>query len=239
MKVELVTKTVWLGQNEVSLDEMIVAQARVSSPKTGEEIFEKPEKLIRYLIQEGHWSPFDMANLGFEIETSRAMGRELLRHWSIHPNINPQEYSQRYSPVLEYEPVELRLQAKNNRQSSTLVNEVFDDLVEEHLSNNKRLYELLLDNGIARETARFVLPETAKTRLYMNGTIRSWITFLNVRLHKTSQKEMRQLALEVANIFTKELPITAKALFDFENAYDVHFLDRLVLEKYNQLNINN
>lgn len=196
-------------------------------------------------------SIFELANLGFEIKTSRAMGRELLRHGKV---IGLTEFSQRYSSDIEFEEVELRKQSISNRQSST---EVIDpnifldidhlpcddayfpieadsaiELVNDSLSYNKALYKGLLNSNIAKESARMVLPETTQTTIYMNGRIREWITFLNQRLHKTAQKEIRVIAENLRDIFIKECPLISKALFNFEDAYDVHILDRIVLEKY-------
>ncbi len=231
MKVELATKTVGVGNFEGrTIDEIIVAQARVSSNKEGEKLFNSPERLIRHLILQNHWSPFDMANLGFDIETSRAMSLEFIRHFSI----KPQQYSQRYAESVETENIELRLQSKSNRQSSSEIMEYLplNNLVDESVKESISTYKALLVNGVAREVARFVLPETTKTKLYMNGSIRSWITFLNARLHNTAQKEIRLLAEDIRDCLIKECPIISSALYNFDNAYKIHILDRLVLEKY-------
>ena len=231
MKVELATKTVGVGNFEGrTIDEIIVAQARVSSNKDGEKLFNSPEKLIRHLILQGHWSPFDMANLGFDIETSRAMSLEFIRHFSI----KPQQYSQRYAESLGIEKIEARKQSLSNRQSSSEIieddeiNYIIDMSITESISS----YKKLLDKGVAREVARFVLPETTQTKLYMNGSIRSWLTFLNARLHNTAQKEIRLLAENIRDCLIKECPIISSALYNFDNAYKIHILDRLVLEKY-------
>ena len=231
MKVELVTKTVGVGSYEgLSIDEITVGQARVSTSKSGDSLFDKPEVLIRHLLLQGHFSPFDMANLGFDIVTSRAMSLEFIRHFSI----KPQQFSQRYSKSTEMEYIELREQSLNNRQSST--NTIYDSelqiMVDETIEKSRKTYESLVNNNVAKEVARFVLPETATTRLYMNGSIRSWITFLNARLHKTAQKEIRILAYEIRDCLIKECPIISSALYNFENSYNVHILDRLILEKY-------
>lgn len=231
MRVELATKTVGVGNFEGrTIDEIIVAQARVSSNKDGEKLFNSPEKLIRHLILQGHWSPFDMANLGFDIETSRAMSLEFIRHFSI----KPQQYSQRYAESLGIEKIEARKQSLSNRQSSSEIieddeiNYIIDMSITESISS----YKKLLDKGVAREVARFVLPETTQTKLYMNGSIRSWLTFLNARLHNTAQKEIRLLAENIRDCLIKECPIISSALYNFDNAYKIHILDRLVLEKY-------
>jgi thymidylate synthase (FAD) len=231
MKVELVTKTFGVG-NYIgrTLDELVVAQARVSSDRKGENLFKDYEKLIRHLISEQHWSPFDMANLGFEIETSRAISLELIRHSSI----KPQQYSQRYSDGVSFEIVELREQAKENRQSSTnpVHSKHLNDMVKNLIEMSEQVYKSLRLANVSKETARFILPEITTTKLYMNGSIRSWITFLNSRLHKTSQKEMRDLANEIKKYFIVECPKISEALFNFENAEEIHILDRIVLEKY-------
>jgi thymidylate synthase (FAD) len=245
MKVQLVSKTEGLGiYKNKSIDEIIVGQARVSSRKNENTLFEKSDKLLRHCISNQHWSIFDLANLGFNIETSRAIGREILRHWSIHPT----EFSQRYSSDIKFEPIELREQSLSNRQSSTNIidlnisfNRITQDwetdnsaneLVNDYLDYGKKLYNSLITNNVAKETARFILPETTTTQMYLNGTIRSWITFLNARLHKTSQKEIRLIAEQVRDIFIKECPIISECLYNFENAYEIPILDTIVLKKY-------
>lgn len=258
MKVELITKSVGitgsLFENR-SIDEIIVGQARVSTSRSDQELFDTPEKLIRHCILNQHWSIFELANLGFKVETSRAIGREILRHGT---HIGLTEFSQRYSEVLEMEPVELRKQAQSNRQSST---EVFDPLIPDNSSMvydhiNKKyiisldakesaeyqieresnrtimMYNDMLEAGVARESARMILPETTKTTIYLNARIREIITFLNARLHKTAQKEIQEIAELIRDIFIEQCPIIANALFNFEKAYDHHIIDQLVLEKY-------
>jgi thymidylate synthase (FAD) len=231
MQVRLIAKTMGLEEYAGrSIDEIIVGQARLSSGKIGEELFDRPDRLLRHCIMHGHWSVFSMANLSFEITTSRAMGRELLRHWSIRP----QEFSQRYAAQMEFEPIELRTQAKNNRQSSSVV--VDDPKLNDAVSGAVKAvfdcYEMLLENGVARETARLILPEATQTKICMNGSIREWITMLNVRLHNTAQKECREIAQVIRDVVIQECPIVSAALFNFEGAEDMHILDRLVLEKY-------
>lgn len=236
MRVSLVTKTMGVADFEnKSIDEIVVAQARVSSSKSKEAIFDKPEKLIRYMLLNSHFSPFQMANLGFNIETSRAISLEIMRHWTIKDNeVFPQQHSLRYSEVLDFEKIELRKQSVDNRQSST---EPFDDyeldaIVENATKYSQALYTTLIDRNVARECARFVLTENARTKFYLNTTLRSWIVFLNSRLHKTAQKEVRVIAEEIRDIFIEQCPIISEALFNFDNAYNIHILDRLVLEKY-------
>jgi thymidylate synthase (FAD) len=246
MKVRLLTKTIGAPGTEYegkSIDEIIVGIARLSSSRETNELFEEPHKLLRHCLNHSHWSVFATANLGFEITTSRAIGRELLRHWSLAP----QELSQRYKAVSEFEPIEIREQSKNNRQSST---DVFDPeiifpykiddhflgdaskAVATHLDNTRKLYLELIKNGVAKECARMILPETTETVLIFNGKIRDWITTLNQRLHKTAQKECRLVAEAIRDIFIQECPVISNMLYNFEDAYDCHILERVLLEKY-------
>lgn len=231
MYCRLITKTTGIGEFEGrSIDEIVVGQARVSTKKEGDKLFEKPEILLRHLILNSHWSPFDLANLGFEIQTNRAIGREILRHHSIHFT----EHSQRYSESLNFEGVELRVQSEDNRQSSVypMKSDFLDGMVQSTLNEISDSYKTLIDNQTARETARFILPECTSTRIYLNGTIRSLITFLNVRLHKTAQKEIRAIAELIRDELMKQCPIICKSLYDFDRAYEIHIMDRLVLEKF-------
>ncbi len=241
MNVRLITKTVGVEGTEFdgkSIDEIIVGIARVSSSRETNELFQEPDKLLRHCILQQHWSIQEMGNLTFEVITSRAMGREMLRHKSL----SPAEFSQRYSVSTEFEPIEIRLQSTNNRQSSTDVFnpevEIDDvpymskDALRIHQRRTESFYNSMLESGVARECARFVLPENTQTKMYFNGNIRSWISFLNQRLHKTAQKEIRLVAEQIRDFFIKECPVIAKALFNFEDAYDIHIMERIVLEKY-------
>lgn len=231
MQVKLIAQTIGLGEYEgKTIDEIIVGQARLSSGKTGDDLFKSPEKLLRHCLREGHWSVFAMCNLTFEITTSRAMGRELLRHWSIRP----QEFSQRYAAQLSCEAIELRAQATTNRQSSLepMGDDWLEGLVSENLKDTFGLYQHLLDQGVSKDTARFILPEAAQTKLCMNGTVREWITMLNLRLHHAAQKEIRAIAQEIRDVLIVKCPIISAALFNFEGAEQMHVLDRVLLDKY-------
>jgi thymidylate synthase (FAD) len=178
MKVRLLTKTEGAKGTEYegkTIDEIIVGIARCSSSREANELFAEPHKLLRHCLNHSHWSVFGEANLGFEITTSRAIGRELLRHWSLAP----QELSQRYKSISEFEPIELRMQSKDNRQSSTeefdpsIINDsLASDEIMSHLNRTKELYARLLEAGVARECARMILPETTETVLIFNGKIR-------------------------------------------------------------------
>ena len=230
MQVRLISKTSGAVGTEYegrSIDEIIVGKARISSSREVNELFDEPYKLLRHCLLEGHFSIFELGNLGIEITTSRAMGRELLRHTK---QVGVTELSQRYKQITEIEPIELRLQSKYNRQSSTEVTNDYplDSLIE----SIREVYSFLVYQGVARETARFILPEATQTTIIMNFRIREVITFLNVRLHKTAQKEIRLIAQAIKEIMLQECPIISKALYNFEYAEEIHILDRMILEKY-------
>ena len=202
-------------------EDHIVEVARVSSSRKNKK--DKPEGLLRYLVQHKHWSPFEHGHATFEIETSKAIGIQLIRHRSF----SFQEFSQRYQDVnrLEsmFEPIELRAQCEDNRQSST---EVIDpdftiigtctypasQAIKAHLQSAHSLYNRLLEAGVAREQARMVLPLATKTKIHMTGSIRSWIHFLELRDDSHAQKEIQMVAKEIKNIFIKEFPIISNAL---------------------------
>lgn len=215
------------------IENTIVEIARVSSSRKNKT--EKPEGLINYLIKNNHWSPFECGYITFEIETSKAIGIQLLRHRSF----TFQEFSQRYQEVGKvsedgmFEPIELRKQADNNRQSSE---EVFEpelpnmvdimviaagsdstyypasDIIDSYLEGCQNMYEILLKSGVAREQARMVLPMCTKTRIYMTGSVRSWIHFLSIRDDAHAQKEIQLIAKSVKSQLVDNLPIVSKAL---------------------------
>ena len=249
MQVRLIAKTTGYEGTEYhnrTIDEIICGIARLSSSREVNELFDEPHKLIRHCLIHGHFSIYEMSNLVFEIGTSRAMGRELIRHGKLS---GIQEYSQRYQSVTSYEPIELREQSKSNRQSSTAIidgstfrltangkDQDAESHIDDALTYIHNLYNALLAEGVAKECSRFLLCENTSTTIIMNFRIRELITFLNVRLHKTAQKEIRLVAEVIRDIFIKECPIISKALYNFEGAYDIHILDRLVLEKYKVYN---
>ena len=184
--------------------------ARVSSPNQDNPEF---EKLIKYLIKHKHWSPFEMANICLEIQTSRAISPQILRHRSFQF----QEFSQRYSEVSDYEVYDARRQDNKNKQNS------IDDMNEDDkiwFKNAQQdinelafnLYKQALNRGVAKELARVLLPLGASTKLYMNGSIRSWIHYIEVRGDNSTQLEHRNIALQAKAILSKELPTIAKAL---------------------------
>lgn len=211
----------------------IVEIARVSSTRVDKT--EKPEGLINYLIDNKHWSPFQHSYLTFEITTSKAIGIQLLRHLSF----TFQEFSQRYAIVEAVEPIEFRLQAEKNRQSSTdIIGMVFQTEdsftinfdtdnnllsvwlydVSEHLQKTLDLYNRGLKLGVAKECARMILPMASQTTIYMTGSVRSWIHFLDIRLDSHAQKEAQVIAREIKKIFIEELPLISKARgYELEN----------------------
>jgi thymidylate synthase (FAD) len=185
--------------------------ARVSNPKNQKN--PKVSGLLKFCIEHGHWSIFEMANMVVEINTTRGIAAQILRHRSF----SFQEFSQRYTEVQGFEDIGPRRQDTKNRQNS------IDDLDKEtkqwfkrhlagHQSDAKHLYEKALDKGIAKECARFFLPLSTKTRMYMNGTARSWIHYIQLRTDESTQKEHRDIAEAVKNIFIEQFPITSEAL---------------------------
>lgn len=220
MRLELVTKTIGVGKYENLTNEEILASiARHGVIKNDN------GRLVQYLMKEKHWSPLDMINFTFEVETSRAIARQWLRHSSI----KPQEHSQRYSDRVLFEDIELRLEHPTNRQSSTeLVATIHNNLesgeplgvhnrlekvpqhflkrMENLLIEIQDVYKQGIEFGIAKECMRNILPECTTTTLTFNGSLRSWLSFLNVRCDHHSQKEIVVLATQVGEILEQELP---------------------------------
>jgi thymidylate synthase (FAD) len=202
-----------------SAEEMIVKMARVSAPANQDNMDTAP-RLLRYLIKHKHWSPFEMTNMCVEIETTRAISPQILRHRSF----SFQEFSQRYADVNELGSAvipHLRRQDYSNRQNS------IDDLSSEDVANYYRrvsqlfedaehLYKEMVSQGIAKECARNILPLGTQTRLYMNGTIRSWIHYLQLRCEPGTQFEHRQIAEWIKQIFCREFPVIGEAVFQEE-----------------------
>jgi thymidylate synthase (FAD) len=191
--------------------------ARVSNPKNQN----NPEyaKLLKYMIKNGHWSPFEHSFMAVEIKTNRAIAAQILRHRSF----SFQEFSQRYSEALEIEPIELRRQAEKNRQSSTDVIDPLiglegigygksSEIISSFISRAQLLYKTLIAAGVAKESARFILPLATQTTLYMSGSARSWIHYIQLRTKEDVQKEHREIALEIEKIFALYFPITYEAM---------------------------
>lgn len=184
--------------------------ARVSNPSNQDN--PEYERLIRYLIKHEHWSPFEMCSMCLEIETERDIAAQILRHRSF----SFQEFSTRYSTVdiNSIEAPEMRLQAEKNRQSSAEITHEFDVSVRDVIAHSQVLYEKMIQSGVARETARRILPLCTPTRMYMHGTIRSWIHYIKLRTKLDTQLEHRAIAEMCKTVFTQELPVIASAAFD-------------------------
>ena len=189
--------------------------ARVSNPNNQDS--DDYAKLLRYCIQHGHWSIFEMANMVLEINTTRGIAAQILRHRSF----SFQEFSQRYADASflgeTINTPDLRTQDPKNRQNSIdNLNEyketIYKSQMRELFAKSKYLYDLMVRDGVAKECARFVLPLATPTRMYMNGTIRSWIHYINLRESNGTQKEHMDVALECKDIFTKQLPVVSEAL---------------------------
>ena len=197
--------------------------ARVSNPKNAKNT-ETASKLLRYLIKHKHFSPYEMANMCMEIETTRSISAQIIRHRSF----TFQEFSQRYADVNELGSAlipHLRRQDNKNRQNST--DDLIDTLGSDKLANFYRrtsqlfedaehLYKEMVSQGIAKECARNVLPLGTQTKLYMNGSIRSWIHYLQLRCDPGTQFEHRQIAEWIKQIFCREFPIIGEAVFQKE-----------------------
>ena len=202
------------NENHDSLLEQIAYAARVSNP-SNQANSATSEKLVRYLIKEGHWSPLEMVSACIEIETTRDIARQILRHRSF----SFQEFSQRYAdPIKDLEMVyrEPRLQDTKNRQNSIEIPED-EETVNKHLWNEaqgalmaqaKRVYKWALEQGIAKEQARAVLPEGLMgSRLYMNGTLRSWVHYIELRSGHGTQKEHMEIARQCAKALEPVFPM--------------------------------
>lgn len=211
MQVKLISYTQSLDKNNQSLQDLIAYCARVSNP-SNQTNTETNDKLIGYLIKNKHWSPFEMVNICIEIETTRDIIRQILRHRSF----SFQEFSQRYAVAnLGFEYKEARLQDTKNRQNSIKIEEN-ENLKKEWLVKQQTVSELVqesynwaLSNGIAKEQARAVLPEgITLSKIYMNGTLRSWIHYIELRSSNGTQKEHQDVAIACANIIDTIFPIS-------------------------------
>jgi thymidylate synthase (FAD) len=201
----------------MSAEGLIAYCARVSNPANQDN--PDSERLLKYLVKNKHWSPFEMVHIVMEIQTTRDIGRQILRHRSF----SFQEFSQRYAEVQEMsEPREARLQDTKNRQNSIETDN--DDLQNswnlvqnEMLLAAKTYYEWAIKNGIAKELARAVLPEgLTMSRMYMSGSLRSWIHYCELRMANGTQKEHRELATQCWNIITEQFPSLKNVLNDEE-----------------------
>lgn len=188
--------------------------ARVSNPSNQDN--EKYSGLLKYCIKHNHWSVFEQSSMSLEIETSRAIAAQILRHRSF----TFQEFSQRYAASTalgDFDLPELRRQDEKNRQNST--NDLEPEKIEKFekqmitlFSSAKSLYEQMLSQGVAKECARMVLPLCTPTRIYMTGSCRSWVHYINLRSAHGTQKEHMQIAEECRKIFIEQFPNVSEAL---------------------------
>ncbi|MEI6638781.1 MAG: FAD-dependent thymidylate synthase [Chlorobium sp.] len=213
MQVRLIAVTAPLIQvdNQPLTPEGLIAYcARVSSPHQETVDY---QKLLAYCIEHKHWSIFEMVDMSVEIITSRAISPQILRHKSFQF----QEFSQRYAKAQEIERYQPRRQDSKNRQNSLddlddATKLWFAEAQERMASTALEQYNLALEKGIAKECARVLLPLATQTKLYMKGSVRSWIHYLEVRTDKSTQQEHREVALEIKKIFITQFPVTAAAL---------------------------
>ena len=213
MKTKLISVTkplVSATGTPLTPEEFIVYIARVSNP-ANQMNTETGHKLLNYLVKNKHWSPFEHVSCTFEINTSRAIAAQILRHRSF----TFQEFSQRYAQATDLEPIEWRKQGKTNRQVGdeiiTLPNHL-QYAVDEVQRNTKALYDQLIQEGIAKESARMILPLTTSTTIYMTGTLRSWIHYLELRCSNHTQKEHREIAYEIQDALKGIFPQTFLAI---------------------------
>jgi len=215
MNVKLVSYSTpspeWAAEGLNNLQDLIAFCAKVSNP-TAQINSATSEKLLNYLVKHQHWSPFEMVSACLEIETTRDIAHQIVRHRSF----SFQEFSQRYADPKEmgdmFEYAEARLQDTKNRQNSIPTDNVqliheWTDVQDEVIAATKKAYEWAIENGIAKEQARKVLPEgLTKTKLYMNGTIRSWIHYIDLRGANGTQLEHMQIAHACAEVIAKIFP---------------------------------
>lgn len=194
----------------LTAEEFISYCARVSNP-SNQLNTETSSRLLAYCIKHQHWSIFEQVSCTFEIKTSRAIAAQILRHRSF----SFQEFSQRYSTTTGVEELEWRQQGKTNRQVGDKAIELPSTL-EFKVQQAQRLateaYNELIEQGVARECARMILPLNTSTTLYMNGTVRSWLHYLELRTKEDTQKEHRDIALEIQRIFKEHFPSICEAL---------------------------
>lgn len=210
MKVRLIAVTQPLVEGVKTADELISFCARVSNPSNQLNV-ETADRLIAYCLRNKHFSIFEQADMTVEITTSRAIAAQILRHRSF----TFQEFSQRYARVSGKEPLEWRRQGKTNRQvgdEQIELSEEVQAVVTRAQTAAFSAYEVLLEQGVAKECARMILPLNTSTTLFMKGSVRSWIHYLEVRCDSHTQKEHRDIALEIRKIFNEQFPMVAKAL---------------------------
>ena len=214
MQVELISKTVGVNSySNLDNNQIIAAIARHGTIK------EDKGKLVKYLMDNKHWSPLQHISFGFKIETRRSISAQIFRHRSL----NGQEWSLRYAEPLGFEEIELRMEHPTNRQSSTeIFNPEYQDgskaseLINIFLDDCEMLYNQLISSGVARECARDILPLCTKTTIHITATLRDLLGFLNVRCDKHAQKEVSDIATRIGEELEKELPEVFNSL-DWRN----------------------
>lgn len=213
-KVIAVTKPLIPNEDgyDISAEEFIAYTARVSNP-SNQNNNETAPKLLNYLIKNKHWSPFEMVSMTVEITTSRAIAQQILRHRSF----SFQEFSQRYAKATDFITYPARRQDTKNRQNS--IDDLSDQVknwfetAQKHVQDEcENLYKSALDMGIAKEQARFLLPLSTQTKLYMTGSVRSWIHYLDLRCANGTQKEHKDIADLIKGQFKVYFPNTSEAL---------------------------
>jgi thymidylate synthase (FAD) len=207
----------YLGTNALKPEELMMAIARVSSDREPEKRGENITGLLKHCFNNKHWSVFDMVDMTIYIQTSLPIAMQMLRHQSF----KFQMFSQRYQEVGGVENIEFRKRGGSDRQGSLdeIVNlpiEVKENIINS-IQNSIDAYNILLQNGVSLETARFVLPLCTKTELFVKGSVRSWIHYLEQRLDKHAQKEHRLIAKEIYKIFSEYFPITSKLISQNDN----------------------
>lgn len=210
MGVKLISITKPCIEGIDTAEDLVSYCARVSNP-SNQMNTETAPKLLKYLITHKHWSPFEMVSLTMEIKTSRAIAAQILRHRSF----SFQEFSQRYSTATELEPLQWRKQGKTNRQVGDMDADILK-CTEIRIKNFQKkcveMYNALIEEGVARECARMILPLNTSTMIYMSGTLRSWIHYIDLRSKTDTQKEHRDIANEIKEMFIVNFPNVSKAL---------------------------
>lgn len=214
MNVKLISITKPDIEGLKNAEDLVAYCARVSNP-SNQMNSESAPKLLSFLIKHKHWSPFEMVDMTVEIKTSRAIAAQILRHRSF----SFQEFSQRYSVATHFEDIEFRLQGDKNRQVGESLLDPTDlryaDLynsVKQAIEASTLAYDKMIQGGIAKEVARMILPLTTETTMYMKGSLRSWVHYLDLRTEQNTQKEHRLIADECKNIFIKNFPTISEAL---------------------------
>jgi thymidylate synthase (FAD) len=216
MKVKLISNSKpsrdMVAEGIYEIEDLVSFCARVSNPSNQYNL-ETADKLIKYLIKHQHWSPLEMVSVCLEITTTRDIARQILRHRSF----SFQEFSQRYADPtkeLDFEVREARMQDPKNRQNSietedTELNKMWQAKQRDLIAEARRTYIWAVTNGIAKEQARAILPEgLTVSRLYMNGTLRSWIHYIILRASNGTQKEHAEIALACAQVIADIFPLT-------------------------------